>query len=229
VFIGFDSGSFLLLIPAMIFAMYAQNKVQSTYAKYAQRPAASGVNGADVARALLARAGLANVRVEMASGRLTDHYDPRQRVLRLSGENYSRSTVASMAIAAHEVGHAIQHATGYTALAFRNGMVPLVNLTSTLAWPLFFLGFITAQPSLIDLGILLFTGAVLFQVITLPVELNASSRAMAILQEQGYVRGGGEVTGAREMLSAAAMTYVAAMAVAVAQLLRMMMIRGRRR
>ncbi len=227
-FFGYDSGSFLLLIPAMILAMYAQNKVRATYSRYSQRPASAGITGADVARALLSRAGLGNVRVELAQGTLTDHYDPRQSVLRLSHDNYARSSIASVAIAAHEVGHAVQHATGYAALAFRNGMVPVVNLTSTLAWPLFFLGLITAQPALLDLGILLFVGAVLFQVVTLPVEPNASNRAIALLQDGGYIRGG-EVTGAREMLSAAALTYIAAMAVAVAQLLRMLMIRGRRR
>lgn len=227
-FYGFDGGTFLLLLPAMILAMYAQNKVHSTYARYSQRPASAGLTGADIARGLLSRAGLGNVRVEMSSGTLTDHYDPRQKVLRLSRDNYGRSSIASMAIAAHEVGHAVQHATGYAALAFRNGMVPVVNLTSTLAWPLFFFGLIMAQPALLDLGILLFVGAVLFQVVTLPVELNASNRAIALLEDGGYLRGA-ETTGAREMLSAAAMTYIAAMAVAVSQLLRMMVIRGRRR
>lgn len=227
-FYGLDGGSFLVLIPAMILAMYAQNKVHAAYARYSQRPSSAGLSGAEVARSLLSRAGLGQVRVEPASGTLTDHYDPRQRVLRLSRDNYARSSIASMAIAAHEVGHAVQHATGYAALAFRNGMVPVVNLTSTLAWPLFFLGLVMAQPSLLDLGIFMFAGAVLFQVVTLPVELNASGRAIALLEEGGYLRGA-EVTGAREMLNAAALTYIAAMAVAVSNLLRMMVIRGRRR
>ncbi len=133
-----------------------------------------------------------------------------------------------MAIAAHEVGHAVQHAHAYGPLALRNGLVPLVNLTTTLAWPLFFIGLIMAQPTLLDIGIWLFVGAVLFQVITLPVEFNASSRAIALLDGGGYLRGG-EIEGARDMLNAAALTYVAATAVAISQLLRMLLLRNRRR
>ncbi len=220
--------SFLLLIPAMIFALYAQNKVASTYALYSQRPSASGMTGSDVARGLLDAAGLGHVRVDLAEGRLSDHYDPRAQVLRLSRENYGRPSVAAMAIAAHEVGHAVQHAHAYGPLALRNGLVPLVNLTTTLAWPLFFIGLIMAQPTLLDIGIWLFVGAVLFQVITLPVEFNASSRAIALLDGGGYLRGG-EIEGARDMLNAAALTYVAATAVAISQLLRMLLLRNRRR
>jgi len=220
--------TFLLLIPAMIFAMYAQNKVTSTYSRYLQRPAASGASGATVARGLLERAGLGDVRIEVSQGRLSDHYDPRSRVLRLSGDVYGRPSIAAMAIAAHEVGHAMQHATGYAALAIRNGLVPVVNLTTTLAFPLFLIGFIMANPTLVDVGILFFAGAVAFQVITLPVEFNASSRALVLLEHSGYVQGR-ELDGAREMLNAAALTYVAATAVALSQLLRMLMLRNRRR
>jgi len=227
---GFDpTFSFLLLIPAMLLAMYAQNKVHSTYARYMQRPSATGVSGSQVARALLDRAGLSHIPVEVSQGRLTDHYDPRRKALRLSGDNYSRASLAAMAIAAHEVGHAVQHAHAYSPLALRNSLVPVVNLTSTLAWPLFFVGFLMSSPALIDLGIWLFVGAVLFQVITLPVEFNASSRAIAMLQDGGYLTSGSELAAAREMLGAAALTYVAAMAVAVSQLLRMLLLRNRRR
>lgn len=220
--------SFLILIPAMIFALYAQNKVSSTYALYSQRASASGMSGGDVARGLLNDAGLGHVRVEVAEGRLTDHYDPRQQVLRLSRENYGRPSVAAMAIAAHEVGHAVQHAHAYGPLALRNGLVPVVTLTTNLAWPLFFIGLIMASTTLLDIGIWLFVGAVAFQVITLPVEFNASSLAVALLERGGYLHAG-EVDGARDMLQAAALTYVAATAVAVSQLLRMMLLRNRRR
>ena len=222
----FDS-SFLLLIPAMILALYARNKVASTYSRYSQRPAAAGATGAQVARDLLDQAGLQGVAVESTDGRLADHYDPRRRVLRLSRENYQRPSLAAVAIAAHEVGHAVQHAKAYAPLALRNSIVPVVNLTTTLAWPLFLFGFLANQPSLLDVAIWLFVGAVAFQVITLPVEFNASSRAIAMLEQSQFLRGG-EVNGAREMLNAAALTYVAATAMAVSQLLRMMVLRNRR-
>jgi len=225
-FYGFDS-SFLLLIPAMLFAFYAQNKVNSTYSKYAQLPVASGYSGSDVARALLDSAGLGSVRLEPTEGRLTDHYDPRTRVLRLSAENYGRPSVAALAVAAHEVGHAVQHAQGYAPLAIRNNLVPVVSLVSNLAWPMFIVGFILANSVLIDVGIWLFVGAVLFQVITLPVEFNASSQAVALLEGGGFVRGA-ETEGVRDMLQAAALTYVAATAVALSQLLRMLALRRRR-
>jgi hypothetical protein len=224
----YNDWTFLLIIPAMIFAMYAQNRVASTYARYAQRPAATGLTGAAVARGLLDRAGLGDVRIQLGQGRLTDHYDPRTRVLRLSGETHGRPSIAAVAIAAHEVGHALQHASGYAALAVRNGLVPIVNLTTTIAFPMFLIGLIMGQMGLVDLGILLFTGAVAFQLITLPVEFNASGRALALLEQGGYVQGR-EIDGVREMLNAAALTYLAAMAVTLSQLFRMMALRNRRR
>jgi len=227
VFYGFDP-SFLLLIPAMIFTFWAQNKVNATYAKYAQRLTASGVAGAEVARSLLDSAGLASVRIEATDGRLTDHYDPRTRMLRLSRDNFGHPSVAALAIAAHEVGHAEQHAQAYAPLALRNNLVPVVNLVSTLAWPLFLIGFLLSNNLFLDIGIWLFVGAVVFQIITLPVEFDASRRAVAMLEGGGYVRGA-EGEGVRDMLQAAALTYVAATAVALSQLLRMLVLRNRRR
>ena len=226
-FFWYDT-SFLLLVPAMLLAVYAQNKVSSTYSRYAQRDTAAGVPGSRVARELLDNVGLSHVGVEMTEGRLTDHYDPKKKVVRLSRDNYARASLAAVSIAAHEVGHAAQHAGAYAPLAVRNGLVPVVNLTTTLAWPLFFIGLILYSPVLVDVGIWMFVGAVAFQVITLPVEFNASSRAVALLEQGGYLQPS-EVGAARQMLGAAALTYVAAMAVAVSHLLRMLILRGRRR
>lgn len=224
---GFDP-TFFLLIPAMIFTFWAQNKVTATYNKYAQRLTAGGVAGATVARSLLDMAGLGSVGIEVAEGRLTDHYDPRNRTLRLSRENFGHPSVAALAIAAHEVGHAVQHAQAYAPLTVRNNLVPVVNVVSTLAWPLFLIGFLMANSLFLDIGIWFFVGAVLFQVITLPVEFDASRRAVAMLEGGGYVRGA-ETEGVKDMLQAAALTYVAAAAVALSQLLRMLLLRNRRR
>ncbi|HEY8489208.1 MAG TPA: zinc metallopeptidase, partial [Thermaerobacter sp.] len=168
-----------------------------------------------------------DVRVEPIGGRLTDHYDPRTKVVRLSEGVYYGSTVAAQGVAAHEVGHAIQHATGYVWLGLRNAIIPATQFGSQLAFPLFFLGLIMNWAPLQNLGILLFSLAVLFQVITLPVEFNASSRALAALAGGGYLRGE-EVRGARTVLQAAALTYVAAMVMAVMQLLYLLALRGRR-
>ncbi|PZN07324.1 zinc metallopeptidase [Thermaerobacter composti] len=223
----FDPLYMLFVGPALLLALWAQSKVSSAYATYARVRAANGLTGAEVARQLLRQAGIDDVRVEPIGGRLTDHYDPRSKVVRLSEGVYYGSTVAAQGIAAHEVGHAIQHATGYVWLGLRNAIIPATQFGSQLAFPLFFLGLILNLTSLVDLGILLFSLAVLFQVITLPVEFNASSRALAALAGGGYLRGE-EVRGARAVLQAAALTYVAAMVMAVMQLLYLLALRGRR-
>ncbi|QBS38563.1 zinc metallopeptidase [Thermaerobacter sp. FW80] len=223
----FDPLYMLFVGPALLLALWAQSKVSSAYATYARVRAANGLTGAEVARQLLHQAGIDDVRVEPIGGRLTDHYDPRSKVVRLSEGVYYGSTVAAQGIAAHEVGHAIQHATGYVWLGLRNAIIPATQFGSQLAFPLFFLGLILNLTSLVDLGILLFSLAVLFQVITLPVEFNASSRALAALAGGGYLRGE-EVRGARAVLQAAALTYVAAMVMAVMQLLYLLALRGRR-
>jgi Zn-dependent membrane protease YugP len=224
----FDS-TYLILIPAIIFTLYAQFKVKSTFSKYSDRRAASGITGAQVARGLLDRNQLRDVPVEITQGTLSDHYDPRTRVLRLSPDVYHGTSLASLGVAAHETGHAVQHAHAYFPLALRNGIFPIANIGSHLGYILFFLGFLFGGSSmLIDLGILLFSCSVFFTLITLPVEYNASSRAMEMLTEGGYLSRGEEATGARRVLNAAALTYLAAAAMAILQLVRMLLIRGNR-
>lgn len=223
---GFDS-SMIILLPAIIVAFFAQYKIKSTFEKYSRIKSESGYTASQVARYLLDRTGLNDVAVEMIGGNLTDHYDPRTKTLRLSQTVYSSSSVAAIGVAAHEAGHAIQHDTGYVPLMVRNSLVPVANFGSNAAWVLVFLAFITGYYSLINLGIILFTAAVLFQIITLPVEFNASKRAINLLESEGVLRGS-EVSSAKKVLSAAALTYVAAMLVSVAQLLRLILLSRRR-
>ena len=209
--------TFLLLIPAFLLAMYAQMKVQGTYNKYAKVPAQSGYTGAQMARALLDANQLNNVAIEITNGRLSDHYDPGKKVLRLSPEVYHGKSLAALGIAAHEIGHAAQHANSYVPLAVRNSLVPIANIGGNLAFPLFFIGLFIQSGWLVDLGVILFAAAVAFQLITLPVEFNASNRAMAMLEGHGYLSRGEVLQGARKVLSAAALTYIAATAVALLQ------------
>lgn len=220
----FDS-SMLLVIPGILLALYAQMKVKSTYARYSQVAAVRKVNGAQVARAILDSQGLDDVDVEMTQGQLTDHYDPRTRKVRLSQDVYQGYSLASLGVAAHETGHAVQHAVGYLPLNIRHSLVPVANFGSTLAFPLFVLGLFLSSPGLLQIGIYLFAAVVLFQVVTLPVEFNASSRALGILQNQGYISGS-EVSGTKAVLDAAALTYVAAALVGLLNLLRLLMISG---
>ena len=173
----FDS-TMIVLIPAIILAMYAQSKVKSTYEKYVRIASQKGYTGAEAARAILDRNGLTDVRIEHIRGTLSDHYDPRTRVLRLSDMVYRGNSISSSAIAAHEVGHAIQHARDYAPLRFRNAIVPVVNFASNLSWLFILAGLFLSFTGLIDIGIILFTGSVVFQIVTLPVEFNASSRAL---------------------------------------------------
>lgn len=224
----FDS-TMILLIPAMILAFYAQSKVSSAYSRYSSVRNRSGITGAEAARRILDSNGLHQVPIEMTRGKLSDHYDPRKRVMRLSPEVYQRASLAAVSIAAHESGHAMQHAGHYAPLVIRNTIAPVVSLVSNLAWPLAIIGLIlgTAQGMMLfDLGILFYAGAVFFQFITLPVELNASKKAVAQLSDLGIIFEE-ERRGAKKMLSAAALTYLAAMAVAVANLLRLLALRGR--
>lgn len=223
----FYDPTWLLLIPALIFALYAQYKVRSTYEYYSRVASARGLTGGEVARQLLHHNRLHEVEVEETSGWLSDHYDPRTRRLRLSSGIYRSRSIAALGVAAHEVGHAIQHGMGYLPLKIRHGLFPVANLGSTLALPLFFIGFLFSSPKLMDIGIILFSGAVLFQVVTLPVEFNASRRALYQLQAGGYLAGD-EIHSARKVLNAAALTYVAATAVAVLHLIRLLLLRGSR-
>ncbi len=221
---GMDTGLLLFVIPAFIFSLYAQARVSSTAQQFSRVMASVGKTGAQVAEELLWRAGVRDVQVSRTPGTLSDHYDPRQRVLRLSAGVHDGLSITALGVAAHEVGHAIQHAVGYGPLALRNRLVPVVNLGSQAAIPLFFVGLIMGSGSLMNLGLILFLGAVIFTAITLPVEFNASSRALSELEAGGYLRTEREMAGARAVLNAAALTYVAALAMAVAQLLRMFML-----
>ncbi len=224
-----DTGLILFVIPAFIFVMYAQNKVKSTYNKYVQVASKRGYTGAQVAKEILADAGLEDVRLEPAQQELGDHYDPRKKVVRLSPQVYNGNSIAALGIAAHEVGHAIQHAHGYFALSIRNMIFPAASFGSRLGVPLFIVGFLFAEGMgiLMDVGLALFFFAVLFQLITLPVEFNASKRAVAALEGQ-YFLAPEEIKPVKKVLNAAAMTYVAALAMALAQLFRLLILRGRR-
>ena len=221
----FYDPTMLLLIPAIILAIWAQRLVKTTFAKYSKIPASIGMTGGDIAVHLLHESGISDVKVEEVAGKLTDHYDPRTRTLRLSSSIAKSSSVAAIGVAAHEVGHAIQHKMVYSAFQIRQYIFPVANLGSTLAFPLFFIGFLFATPKLMDAGIIFFSGAVLFQLITLPVEFNASSRALALLRSRGYLIDE-EVNQAKKVLQAAALTYVASTAVAVLNLLRLLILRG---
>jgi hypothetical protein len=229
----FFDWTFILILPAMIFAMWAQFRVKSTFEKYSHVPAANGLTGREMARQIMSRNGVTDVEVEPVGGMLSDHYDPRVRKVRLSEPNYQGTSISSIAVAAHEVGHVLQHHSGYFPLMFRAGMAPVVGIASTAAMPLFFIGLLIGPRlpfagMLMDLGIIFFSGAVLFHVITLPVEFDASRRALAQITETGVVRPD-EVAGAKKVLDAAALTYVAAAAVAALQLVRLLVLRNNRR
>ncbi len=223
---GFGSGM-IFLIPAIILAFYAQIKVKSTFKKYLKVQSNRNTTGAQVARAILDKNGLYDVQIETVGGYLSDHYDPRVRKLRLSPQVYSGTSIASISVAAHEVGHAIQHGTGYIPLTFRNTIAPIASFGSQAVWLLVFGGFILGFPQLIDIGILLYLGVVIFQVVTLPVEFNASSRAIEQLEVNGLITVD-ETKPSKKVLNAAALTYVAALAVSMAQLLRLIILRNRR-
>lgn len=221
----FFDPTYLLLIPAILLSLYAQAKVQTTFSKYMKIPARSGINGAQAARELLRQNQLYDVMVEQVSGRLSDHYDPRSKTLRLSPEVYSSSSLAALGIAAHEAGHAFQHNNEYVPLKLRNAIVPVANIGSNLAFPLLLLGIILSMPTLVQIGIIAFSAAVLFQLITLPVEYNASNRAIAALESGGMIQGD-ETGSTRKVLNAAALTYVAATLMSILQLLRLLLIAG---
>lgn len=227
-YLPYDS-TMLVLIPAIILALYAQYKVQSTFQRYLQVANRNGYTGAQVARRILDEQGLTDVSIEQIGGLLTDHYDPRKRVLRLSREVYYGNSIAALGVAAHESGHAVQHAYGYAPLSIRNAIVPIVNFSSRAAFIFIFAGlFLTGSTLLLDIGIYMFAAVVLFQLITLPVEFNASSRAVEMLAGGGYISSD-EERHVRKVLNAAALTYVASAATALSQLLRLFMIRDRRR
>jgi Zn-dependent membrane protease YugP len=220
----FDPIYFIMVGPALLLSMYASFKVKSAFGKYSKVATASGLTGAQAAANMLRSEGLTDVEIEATKGFLSDHYDPRTKTLRLSPDVYSGRSVASVGVAAHEAGHALQDAKGYTPLKLRSAIVPVASIGSKLAWPLLIIGGIIMYAGsvfglvMVKVGIVLFSLAVAFQLITLPVEFNASKRALAALSSSGMLMEK-EVSGARKVLSAAALTYVAAAAAAVLQLL----------
>lgn len=223
---GFDS-TYLLVLAAMLLGLWAQTRVQRTYAKYAEIPTQRGQAAHALVNDLLRRNGNDVVVVQRVAGQLTDHYDPRDESLSLSEGVYGSSSIAAVGIAAHEAGHAMQKLTGYPLLALRSALVPAASIGSQAAVPLFIAGLIFSWRPLMTLGILAFALAVLFSLITLPVELDASRRAVRMLQDGGYMTGD-ELSGVRKVLSAAAMTYVAAAIGSLANLLRLVLIARRR-
>lgn len=223
-----DSSYLIYVVPALLLALLAQWNVKSTFGRYSSVPNSHGYSGADVARRILDRNGLSDVAVERVAGNLSDHYDPRTRVVRLSQGVHDGRSVAAIGVAAHETGHAIQHSMGYGPLRLRNAIIPVTQFSSSISVWLILIGFFFSWSPLALAGIILFSFAVLFELVTLPVEFNASSRALHILDEDGILRAN-ELAGARKVLRAAAMTYVAATVVAFMQLVRLLALYGGRR
>lgn len=245
---GFFYGYFeylLWMLPALIISLIAQAKVKSTYSKYSKVINRMGITGAEAARRVLSAGGVTNVQITSVGGNLTDHFDPRTNTIRLSDGVYGKSTVAAVGIAAHEAGHALQHAEGYVPNKIRSALVPVTNIGSRIGWILIIIGFAMSGVSyyyystpttynspvgdaLVTIGIILYSTSLLFTLITLPVEFNASKRALKIIESTGMLQGE-EYEGARKTLTAAAMTYVAAALTALLQLLRIILIAKRRR
>ncbi len=222
--------TYILVVIGAVICMIASARVKGTFNKYSQLRSMSGMNGAQVAQRVLQAAGIYDVQVRHVSGSLTDHYDPRTKTVNLSDPVYNATSVAALGVAAHECGHAIQHAKSYAPLSIRSALVPIANFGSMLAWPVILIGLLFNTRSsglIIDIGILLFSAAVLFQLVTLPVEFNASARALRILGEQGILSDS-ELPYTKKVLKAAALTYVASAAAAILQLLRLVLLFGGR-
>ncbi|MDF2944383.1 MAG: putative rane protein [Herbinix sp.] len=225
-FYPFFDSTYILVLIGVVLSLAASAKVKSTFAKYSRVRSMSGLTGAQAAERLLQASGIYDVQIEQVSGNLSDHYDPRHKVLRLSDSVYGQTSLAAIGVAAHECGHAIQHQNSYVPLKFRGALVPVANIGSMAAWPIILIGlFLGGSQYLIDLGIILFSVAVLFQVVTLPVEFNASTRAIARLGETGILSNE-ELRQSKKVLDAAALTYVAAAAATILQLLRLILLFG---
>ncbi len=220
--------SYFLLIIAMIFAGWAQINVKTTFSKYSKVRNMSGITGETAARMILDKNGLYNIRIERVAGDLTDHYDPKANVIRLSDSVYASTSAAAVGVAAHEAGHAVQHAVGYGPIKLRSAIIPICQIGSNLAWPLILFGIILSMESLASIGVIFFSTATLFQLVTLPCEFNASGRALSALSLSGRFSDE-DLSAAKKTLTAAALTYVAALAVSLLNLLRIIvMVRGRR-
>ncbi len=223
--------TYILVLIGAVICMIASARVRTTFNKYSKYRSMSGMTGAQAAERILRSAGIYDVQIRHVSGELTDHYDPRKKTVNLSDSVYNSTSVAAVGVAAHECGHVIQHDTNYAPLTFRTTLVPIANIGSTLAWPVILIGLLINSRSsmmIIDIGIILFSLAVLFQLVTLPVEFDASGRALRLLQEQGIL-GSDEIVYTRKVLSAAALTYVASAASAILQLFRIILLFGGRR
>ncbi|OUO95238.1 zinc metallopeptidase [Cloacibacillus sp. An23] len=227
-FYPFFDPTMILLIPALLLSFWAQFKVKGAFAKYSEVRAMSGLSAEEVSRRLLDRNGLSGVRIERVPGELSDHYDPRAKVLRLSDSVNASRSIAAIGVAAHEVGHAVQDKENYGFLKFRNAIVPAVQLCSAASMPLFFIGLIIGSLNLLNLGILLFCGVLVFHLVTLPLEFDASARALRMLRETNILSQQ-EIGGAKAVLDAAALTYVAALVMTVLQLVRLVALRGMNR
>ncbi len=230
-FYGIDITYIIFIIPALIFGLWAQLSVKSAFSKYSRVSTARGYTGAEVAKLILEQNGIYDVTIRHISGSLTDNFNPRNKTINLSDDVYNSTSVAAIGVAAHETGHAIQHAVGYRPIKWREAIIPVTQIGSWAYFPLIILGLAFSSQSLVNAGIILFATIALFQLVTLPVEFNASSRAMQTIESMGILYGD-ELTGARRVLRAAAMTYVAALAVTLMQLLRLIIMvssRDRRR
>lgn len=217
----------ILVVPTLIFAILTQIWLKNTYKKYSGLRNARGLTGADAAMNVLRHYQIYDVKIEHISGRMTDHYDPRTKVIRLSDGVYNGTSIAAVGIACHEAGHAAQHANGYVPIKIRNAIIPICNIGSMAGIPLAIIGLFLSSELLINVGLLLYSFVAIFQLATLPVEFNASARAISVIKDSGMLMAD-EVPGARKMLTAAAMTYVAALATSLANLLRLLLIFGRR-
>jgi Zn-dependent membrane protease YugP len=224
----YDSYYLILVVPCIIFALLAQASVSSTFRKYSRVSNRRGMTGAQAAYEVMRANGVMNVRIERVGGNLTDHYDPRSNVIRLSDSVYDSTSVAAVGVAAHEAGHAVQYAVNYAPIRIRMAIVPITNIGSQLSWPLILLGLVFSMQALLGLGVLCFSLSTLFQLITLPVELDASHRAIVALRDHNLLSYE-ELPMAKKTLRAAAMTYVAALATSIAQLLRLLLLYGGRR
>ncbi len=226
-FLYFDQFYLLLILPALLISVIAQNAVNRTYKKYAKISVNSAGSAASTARSILKSHGLDNISIERIGGRLTDHYDPRAKTLRLSQVVHDSNSIAALGVAAHEVAHALQHGEGYIPLRIRDSVAPLVNIVSTLAVPLFLFGMVLSMLNLVYIGIAAFTLAVAFQLVTLPIEVNASHRALKLLESGNFVTGQ-EAAGSKQVLRAAAFTYVASTLMSIVVFLRFLLLAPRR-
>lgn len=222
---GFDTTYLVLVVPALLIALIAQIQVKSAFSRYARVRCTSGLTGAQAAQRILQANGITDVRIEHISGKLTDHFDPQAKVIRLSDEVYGVASIAAVGVAAHEAGHAVQYATDYAPIRIRAAIIPATRIGSNLSWPLLIAGLIFNWSVLVWAGILLFGLVTVFQLATLPVEFNASRRALAAIESRNLLTDD-ELRGARSVLRAAAMTYVAALLVSFAQLLRLIILYG---